>query len=186
MESHISRENIRRRCSVEAIEQGNGYWRIREASASCDRPRQFDAVLIATPAKTTARLLRPLNQHMAELLPEHLSSAIVVAFAFSAEQARSFHIPDGFGFLVPQRSRTEINSRDRGDIEATARRALLACTFVDQKFPHRAPPGAVLLRVFLGAMPLPTCYTRMMPRLGKWRSRRWNTCWGDCQSLQLP
>ncbi len=155
MESHISRENIRRRCSVEAIEQGNGYWRIREASANCDRPRQFDAVLIATPAKTTARLLRPLNQHMAELLPEHLSSAIVVAFAFSAEQARSFHIPEGFGFLVPQRSRTEVNSRDRGDIEATARRALLACTFVDQKFPYRAPPDAVLLRVFFGGEAAP-------------------------------
>ena len=150
MESQIPRENIRPRCVVEAIEHRNGCWQIREASINSNAPEQFDAVLIATPAKTTARLLRPLNQHMAELLPEHLSSAIVVAFAFSAEQARSFHIPDGFGFLVPQRSRTEVNSRDRGDIEATARRALLACTFVDQKFPYCAPPGAVLLRVFRG------------------------------------
>jgi oxygen-dependent protoporphyrinogen oxidase len=30
------------------------------------------------------------------------------------------------------------------------RPSLLACTFVDQKFPHRAPPGARVLRAFFG------------------------------------
>ena len=42
--------------------------------------------------------------------------------------------PDGFGFLVP---------RNEG-------KRLLACTFVHNKFPHRAPPDKFLLRVFLG------------------------------------
>ncbi len=155
IEFQIPRENIRRRCVVEAIEHRNGRWQIREVSTKPDQPEQFDAVLIATPAKSAARLLSPLNPHMAGLLPERSSSAIVLAFAFSAEQARSFHIPEGFGFLVPQHSQTELNSRSLDEIEATARQALLACTFVDQKFPYRAPAGAVLLRAFFGGNAAP-------------------------------
>ncbi|HEU4636515.1 MAG TPA: FAD-dependent oxidoreductase, partial [Edaphobacter sp.] len=38
------------------------------------------------------------------------------------------------GFLVPPDSRS----------------LLLACTFMDQKFPHRVPPGGRLLRAFFG------------------------------------
>jgi len=41
-------------------------------------------------------------------------------------------LPPGYGFLAP-----------RG-----AGYQLLACTFAHQKFPHRAPPGAALIRVF--------------------------------------
>jgi protoporphyrinogen/coproporphyrinogen III oxidase len=44
------------------------------------------------------------------------------------------NLPLGFGFLVPRR----------------AGRRLLACTFVQGKFPFRAPEGAALLRCFLG------------------------------------
>jgi oxygen-dependent protoporphyrinogen oxidase len=48
-------------------------------------------------------------------------------------------IPSGFGFLVPQSE----SGKD-------ARQALLACTFLNQKFPHSAPDGAILLRAFFG------------------------------------
>jgi oxygen-dependent protoporphyrinogen oxidase len=44
------------------------------------------------------------------------------------------HPLDGFGFVVPQ-------------IEA---RPILACTFSSVKYPHRAPSGHVLLRLFFG------------------------------------
>jgi oxygen-dependent protoporphyrinogen oxidase len=34
--------------------------------------------------------------------------------------------------------------------QSNAEPSLLACTFVDQKFPHRAPSGARILRAFFG------------------------------------
>ena len=110
--------------------------------------RSFDAVVVATPAHVTRELLRTLNgsgdgERMADLLPSAASSAIVVAMAFAASQAGRIEIPRGFGFLVPPPAAEE-------SPQPAAERALLACTFLDQKFPHRAPSGARLLRVFFG------------------------------------
>ena len=59
-----------------------------------------------------------------------------MALAFAAEQASRLRIPRGFGFIVPPMRPDEPE--------------LLACTFVDQKFHGRVPPGAVLLRAFFG------------------------------------
>jgi oxygen-dependent protoporphyrinogen oxidase len=73
---------------------------------------------------------------MADLLPRQATSAIVVALAFAPEQAARLRIPRGFGFVVPQVCGQE--------------HSLLACTFVDQKFAGRVPPGATLLRAFFG------------------------------------
>jgi oxygen-dependent protoporphyrinogen oxidase len=86
-------------------------------------------------------LLRQLNgqgSQMANLLPQQATSAIVVALAFAPEQAARLRVPRGFGFVVPQ---AKTNGEDY---------PLLACTFVDQKFPGRVPSGAVLLRAFFG------------------------------------
>jgi oxygen-dependent protoporphyrinogen oxidase len=101
---------------------------------------EFDAVIVATPADVTRGLLSPLDSAFDELLAMDASSAIVVALAFAPETAKSLRIPRGFGFLAPQ---TGAADRSRAP-------SLLACTFVDQKFPHRAPEGAVLLRAFFG------------------------------------
>lgn len=153
MESRMPGDRIHRGCGVGSLELQAGSWHICDASGS-EIPGRFDAVFIATPPKTTTGLLAPLDPGMAELLPADSSSAIVVAFAFSTDQA--VHIPQGFGFLVPQRDGGEIDfESSHGSLNATARRGLLACTFVDQKFPHRAPPGAVLLRAFFGGAAAP-------------------------------
>ncbi len=149
MESHIPAKSIRRQIRVERIERVEEHWWVCGASLQDSAQpvsEDFDAILAATPTKTTARLLAPVDARLPELLPQEASSAIVVALAFSAEQAQELRIPRGFGFLVPQRSAVSSD----GGIEAIAQRALLACTFVDQKFPYRAPPGAVLLRAFFG------------------------------------
>ncbi len=111
--------------------------------------RSFDAVVVATPAHVTRELLRALNgsgdgERMADLLPSAASTAIVVAMAFTASQAGRIEIPRGFGFLVPPTAAAGESPQPAGE------RALLACTFLDQKFPHRAPSGARLLRVFFG------------------------------------
>jgi protoporphyrinogen/coproporphyrinogen III oxidase len=101
-----------------------------------DAEEIFDAVIVATPAHITRQLLRPIDKQFDNLLALEATSAIVVALAFRPEQARKLTIPPGFGYLVPQTSASHSQ--------------LLACTFVNQKFSHRAPEGGVLLRGFFG------------------------------------
>ena len=123
--------------TVTLMERDGSVWRL----ATRDRlDARFDAVVLATPPNVTRDLLQPLNPQMAGLLPQQASSAILIAFAFAAEQASRLRIPRGFGFVVPRHSQRRESEEH----------PLLACTFVDQKFSGRVPPGAVLLRAFFG------------------------------------
>lgn len=127
--AHLTPERIELRAEVRGIARTTYVWTVQLA----DRPPlQFDELILATPAHVTAALLRPLAPVAAGLLPATASSAIIVALAF--EDAR-LPLPPGFGFLVP----------------STGEHALLACTFADQKYPGRVPPGGQLLRAFFGA-----------------------------------
>ena len=152
MEARIPGSSLRKGAGVEAIERVENGWRLRASGAPSQQT--FDAVIVAAPARSTARLLAAIDARAAALLPQESSSAIVAAFAFSAMQAAEMRIPRGFGFLVPQRPPSASATMDAGP-EAAAQRALLACTFVDQKFPFRAPPGAILLRAFFGGAGAP-------------------------------
>lgn len=116
-------------------------------------PDRFDSVLICTPAKATRSLLHLLPHRVPKpsgigdsLLPSSASSAVLTAFGWPAEAARSFTIPSGFGFLIPE--------------ESESGEQLLACTFVDQKFPHRAPEGARVMRAFFGGKSAEALATR--------------------------
>lgn len=126
-------ESVRLSESVLAVTRMQQRWRVRLA----DGEELFDAVILATPAHVTRRLLRSLNEEFFNLLAIDSTSAIIVALVFTPEQAGDLRIPPGFGYLVPQQPNP-------------ATPQLLACTFVNQKFPHRAPNGAVLLRAFFG------------------------------------
>jgi len=95
-----------------------------------------DDVIVAASLDSTRSLLQQLSTDAAALLPGHASSAVLIAFAWPQDIARSFTIPSGFGFLVPDGTSGE--------------EQLLACTFIDQKFPHRAPEGARVMRAFFG------------------------------------
>ena len=161
MELRIPEACVHRGVTAEYVARTGEGWVIGgEAAAGGWKAgaQPFDAVLVATPAKTTAKLLGPLDEQISGLLPQQSSSAIVVALAFSVEKAAAMRIPRGFGFLVPRiGSQSDAAGTRDEDAEAVAARALLACTFVDQKFPYRASPGGVLLRAFFGgsdAMPL--------------------------------
>ena len=93
----------------------------------------FDAIVTATPTPVAAKLL----QHSAPALAQELreirySSSVTVGLVYDAKISPD--LPEGFGFLVPR---------------AEGKR-LLACTFVHNKFPHRAPETRCLLRCFLG------------------------------------
>ena len=147
MEQRIPAASLRRNTRVQAIERTGQQWRIRTESNGALAEEIFDSAIVAVPAHVAASLLAPLDAAMPTLLPQQASSAIVVALAFAPERAAALRIPRGFGFLVPQRQSATGHPNSQA---ALAQRALLACTFVDQKFPHRAPPGAILLRVFFG------------------------------------
>lgn len=128
--------SVRRREPVLRLAAQRDGWRVVTAHTD----GVFDAVVLATPVNHTRELLLPLGEKaagMARLLPQQTTSAIVVAMAFAPDQAARMRVPRGFGFIVPQaQSQDELR--------------LLACTFVDQKFPGRVPEGAVLLRAFFG------------------------------------
>ncbi len=144
MESTIPAASLRCNTRVQAIERTGQQWRVQTEAHTAEI---FDAVILAVPANAAASLLAPLDAALPALLPQQSSSAIVVALAFSSARATSMRIPRGFGFLVPQNHSA---LREAGSLPELAQRALLACTFVDQKFPHRAPPRAILLRAFFG------------------------------------
>ncbi len=92
-----------------------------------------DAVILALPAHESARLAGPLDANLSESLGEiPYSSSLIVALGYEA--ARLGRLPAGFGFLVPQKEAPRLR----------------ACTFVDQKFPHRVSGERVLLRCLYG------------------------------------
>jgi oxygen-dependent protoporphyrinogen oxidase len=92
-----------------------------------------DAIIFALPGHECGRLLSSLDPALAESLQAiPYAPALTAALGYDASAGR--RLPPGFGFLVPRQEK----------------RRLLACTFVHNKFPHRAPPGGVLLRCFLG------------------------------------
>jgi oxygen-dependent protoporphyrinogen oxidase len=126
---------------------GTRPWTVHTASAGKQYSTEtFDAVLLALPLDATRALLAPLDEEVAKLLPMESSSAVLVAFAYA--DAAQFPVPPGFGFLVPAGSAASPGDAKRAaDPRASL---LLACTFADQKFPHRVPPGGRLVRAFFG------------------------------------
>jgi oxygen-dependent protoporphyrinogen oxidase len=115
----------------------------------------FSELILATSLDAARALLAPIEatdmSHLPlggflSLTPDNASSAILAAFAWPAELARQFTIPDGFGFLVPPDS----SGTPSNPCSLSPNPCLLACTFVDQKFPHRAPAGARVMRAFFG------------------------------------
>jgi oxygen-dependent protoporphyrinogen oxidase len=139
MVAKLPAASLRMQEPVLKLASEDGGWRVTTATGG----ELFKAVVLSTPPHVTGALLQSLNGRgvrMASLLPEQATSAIVVALAFKAEQAARMRIPSGFGFVVPPVFGNEKLVED----------SLLACTFVHQKFPHRVPSGAMLLRAFFG------------------------------------
>jgi oxygen-dependent protoporphyrinogen oxidase len=107
-----------------------GTWRVALADGV---GLDADAVVLATPAHRTARILADVDSDLAALLDGiPYASSATVSLAYRREDVP--HPLDGFGFVVPR-------------AEA---RAIIAATFSSVKYPGRAPSGHVLLRAFLG------------------------------------
>jgi len=150
---------FRRNTAVTALEPptpGRPHWSVSTAAKrKLLTSEAFDAVFLASPLDATRQFLTPLLPEAAHLLPTESSSAVLVAFCFS--DAERVPLPPGFGFLVPA---TNLSFRPEAEHFAaevekpatvsTSPTLLLACTFVDQKFPGRVPNGGRIIRAFFG------------------------------------
>ena len=134
LEARLEPERVHLGQRVVSIERTERHWkspyRIR-----CEGNQTFeaDAVILALPVHACANFFAFLKENLADAFRAvPYSSAITVNLGFDEEVAAG--LPPGFGFLVPSKERSR----------------LLACTFVHNKFPNRAPEGKALLRCFLG------------------------------------
>ena len=134
LESRLDPARIHLGQRVVSIERTEHHWkspyRIR---CEGDQAHEADTIILALPVHACAAFFSFLNKESADAFRAvPYSSAITVNLGF--DEAVAAGLPPGFGFLVPAKERSR----------------LLACTFVHNKFPHRAPPGKALLRCFLG------------------------------------
>jgi len=140
MIARLPQERLLTNRTALSLKRERGLWCLRTSKgASGKSKKHFHNVILATPADATRTLLEPLEPAASALIPQDASSAVLVAFAWPAESARTFTLPPGFGFLVPQTTEAEPDEP-----------RILACTFVDQKFPERTPEGGRIVRVFSG------------------------------------
>lgn len=122
---------------VVAIERHSG-WRIETDK---EKPIDADAICLAIPAYSAARLLTNVDQTLASQLNRiNYASTATINLAYRREAVR--HPLDGFGFVVP----------------FVEKRSLIACTFSSVKFPGRAPEDHALLRAFVGGALQPNMF----------------------------
>jgi oxygen-dependent protoporphyrinogen oxidase len=127
--------DIRLSTQVDDLARDAGAWTIHAGGRSFP----CDAVVLATPAPATGRLLQPLDDEAAGLLDAiDYASVVLVTFLAAADDVPPL---SGTGFLVP---RTSPHAKERGAWAVTA------CTYLDRKWPHVAREGEVLLRASLG------------------------------------
>jgi oxygen-dependent protoporphyrinogen oxidase len=127
----IPRESVKLNRDITAILRHGEQWRLVSAAGV----ESFDALVLAAPALLAGRLISGSAPTLAnELLEISYSSSVTVTAIYNRAHLRN--VPPGFGFLVPK------NEGKR----------MLACTFVHNKFPHRAPDDRGIIRTFLGGL----------------------------------
>lgn len=130
----VARVTVRTDAKVDHLERDGDGWRL---AVGGDRI-SARSVVVATPPKAAAALLRDLDPEAAGLIGgiPSTSSAIV---SLGYRRDRIAHPLDGFGFVVPF-------AEDR---------KILSGSFSSVKFAGRAPEGSVLIRVFMGGAKRP-------------------------------
>ena len=122
--------DLRLGCDVETVDRPGERYRLELGDGSW---LAADAVVLATPAFVTRRLVRPLASRAADLLNQiRYVSTGTISLAY--RQADLASAPAGFGLVVPRSEGRPIN----------------AITWSSSKFDYRAPEGMELLRVFFG------------------------------------
>jgi len=128
--------SVRENTSVDTIvKNDDSTWNVTTGEGTTET---YDAVVLATPSYESGRLLEPIDAETAGMLSsiEHSSTAVLTV-CYDREQVG--HKLDGLGIVVP----------------AVADSPILAISLSSRKYPHRAPEGKVLLRVFVGGVRYP-------------------------------
>jgi oxygen-dependent protoporphyrinogen oxidase len=124
---------VHRRVALQSLRREGQTWRLSVLRETVQETLEADAVVLATPAYVSADVVRPLDAELASELGgiEHAPVAVVNLGYARADAAG---VPEGFGFLVPEREG----------------RKLLGCIFASHAFPHRAPADGLLLTCMVG------------------------------------
>jgi oxygen-dependent protoporphyrinogen oxidase len=97
------------------------------------RIEHADALIIATPAYVTARILGDLDPDLADLHRQiPYASAAIISLGFAQTDLPG--LLDGYGYVIPRIEESE----------------LLACTWTSSKWSGRAPQGQALVRLYGG------------------------------------
>jgi protoporphyrinogen/coproporphyrinogen III oxidase len=97
------------------------------------RVMEAEAVILAAPAYASGAMVEEIDRQLSEELKAiQYATTATVSMAFRQEDL--VRPLDGYGYVIPRREGREA----------------LACTWTSTKFPHRAPEGSALLRVFVG------------------------------------
>lgn len=94
--------------------------------------REFDAVVLATPAFESARLVASVSADAARLLASIPYVSTAVVYLVYAPGTADL-LPEGTGFVVP-----------------AGRATMTACTWISRKWPHPAFEDRAVLRCFVG------------------------------------
>jgi oxygen-dependent protoporphyrinogen oxidase len=116
-------------------------WKVQFASNGASQETQFDAVVLAVPPTTAAKLLSTIDE------PSIVADCRVAAEAFAGIECASAAIavmavkkslvkrlPQRFGFVVPE----------------VENRRILATSFASHKYPIRCPQDHTIIRTFVG------------------------------------
>lgn len=127
---HLQSANLRLNSPVSRISNTDSRYLVELES---NEALQADSVILATPAPVSASLIASFDPQLATVLGSipYASTATVTLAYRQSDLSRPL---DGYGYVIPRRE---------------GRRAL-ACTWTSTKFPHRAPEGYALIRVFVG------------------------------------
>ncbi len=122
--------DLRLETPVRSVAQEAGKYQVSLADGAI---LEADALILAAPAPASGEILQSLDPALAVILASiPYASTATVSLAY-----RQSDLPrplDGYGYVIPRR----------------AGRRALAGTWTSTKFPHRAPEGYALIRVFIG------------------------------------
>ena len=114
---------------------GSPRWQVTDTAGNRE---SFDAVISALPAPVVAKVFAATVPGIANVCSKiELSSAAVISVGYQTSQIR--RPMNGMGFVVPELEKS----------------LLIAGSFSSHKYPHRAPEGTTLLRLFAGGTRAP-------------------------------
>lgn len=133
--AHLQSHHVDLRLNTRAVKITNYQSPITNYQVDLDTGETLtaDAIILATPAFISAQLLASFDPELASALqsiPYASTATVSLAYRLS-DLPRDL---DGYGYVIPRREG----------------RKALACTWTSTKFPHRAPEGYALIRVFVG------------------------------------